>query len=283
LPKSSILGAACLALLLASPACAETGDKAEQSENSSDTALRSAISADWRAKDSMRDQYRHPYETIRFFQIEPGMSVIDFAPGSWYAKILIPYLGPEGRYIGVSRVYETSTSIQQVQQKAFTTIYPQQITEMLRGAGITGGARVGAINNLSDISELEGTVDRALVFRFMHNLDRRGVASAQLQQYHRLLKDDGLLGIVQHRAKEDAPDTYTDGSNGYLKQSDVIRFVEANGFELVEASEINANPKDTADHVGGVWQIPPSWASRDEAKRQIGESDRMTLLFRKRP
>ena len=117
----------------------------------------------------------------------------------------------------------------------------------------------------------------------MHNLERRGVLSAQLEQYHRLLKDDGLLGIVQHRAKEDAPDSYTDGSNGYLKQSEVIKLVEANGFELVATSEINANPKDTADHVGGVWQIPPSWASRDEAKRQIGESDRMTLLFRKRP
>lgn len=281
LAKSTILGAACMAMLLASPACAEDHGEAGQAEVTHDVALQSAIDADWRTDDRKRDQYRHPYETVKFFQIEPGMTVIDVMPGSWYAKILIPYLGEDGKYIGAARVYETSSAAQQAQQRAFPEVYPQRIGELMQSAGVTGGAKVSAINNLSDTSDLKGSVDRALIIRFMHNLGRRGVVSEELSNLHKLLKDDGLLGIVQHRAKTDAPDSYVDGSNGYLRQADVIKLVEAHGFELVENSEINANPKDTADHVGGVWQIPPSWSSRDEAKKQIGESDRMTLLFKK--
>ena len=61
---------------------------------------------------------------------------------------------------------------------------------------------------------------------------------------------------------------------------------ELNGFELVSESEINANPADKSDYERGVWTLPPVLASgdTDKAKYQaIGESDRMTLLFKKRP
>jgi predicted methyltransferase len=47
-------------------------------------------------------------------------------------------------------------------------------------------------------------------------------------------------------------------------------------------SDINANPLDSADHEGGVWQMPPSWGGKKPELENIGESDRMTLLFRKR-
>jgi predicted methyltransferase len=99
---------------------------------------------------------------------------------------------------------------------------------------------------------------------------------------HRLLKPDGLFGIEQHRAKAGAPDAYVDGSKGYLRQTDVIRMIEAHGFTLVGASEINANPADTADHPQGVWELPPSLRTKREELKAVGESDRMTLLFRKR-
>ena len=102
---------------------------------------------------------------------------------------------------------------------------------------------------------------------------------------HRLLKPGGMLGIVQHRARADAPDAYVDGSKGYLREKDVIAWVEAQGFELVGKSEVNANPRDPADHAAGVWTLPPSLrlGEQDRERYQaIGESDRMTLLFRKR-
>ena len=71
-----------------------------------------------------------------------------------------------------------------------------------------------------------------------------------------------------------------------------MQLAENAGFKLEESSEINANPKDTADHPLGVWMLPPNLAKPqpgtpeaagyDEAKyRAIGESDRMTLRFRK--
>jgi len=95
-----------------------------------------------------------------------------------------------------------------------------------------------------------------------------------------------MIGIEQHRARPDAPYAYADGSKGYLRQADVVRLMELNGFQLVRSSEINANPKDSANWPDGVWTLPPTLAlkDRDKAKYQaIGESDRMTLLFRKRP
>jgi predicted methyltransferase len=58
--------------------------------------------------------------------------------------------------------------------------------------------------------------------------------------------------------------------------------VESVGFKLAAKSEVNANPKDTADHKRGVWSLPPTLANKDEDRAKyiaIGESDRMTLKF----
>jgi predicted methyltransferase len=115
------------------------------------------------------------------------------------------------------------------------------------------------------------------------------VADHEIKALRSLLKDNGVIGIEQHRAKADAPYSYADGNMGYLRQADVVKFMEINGFEFVKSSEINANSKDTADHQAGVWTLPPALRlSKDDAASNakyvaIGESDRMTLLFKKRP
>ena len=62
----------------------------------------------------------------------------------------------------------------------------------------------------------------------------------------------------------------------------MIGLAEAAGFQLAEKSEVNANPKDTADHPRGVWTLPPTLALGDQDRDKylaIGESDRMTLKF----
>ncbi len=91
-----------------------------------------------------------------------------------------------------------------------------------------------------------------------------------------------MIGIVQHRAPEDATADYANGTKGYVRQADIVGYVEALGFELVGMSEVNANPADTADHAEGVWEVKPSWRTKRPELENIGESDRMTLLFRKR-
>lgn len=236
-----------------------------------------------RAADRARDVWRHPAETLAFFRVRPGMTVVDYLPSSgWYTRILVPYLGEDGRYIGLNPDVRAANERLRGMMGDMAATFPAKAAEW---TGVPA-SRIGAFNSDSLPAALNGTVDRVLIFREMHNFKRFGWLDAELATARGLLKPDGLLGIVQHRAKADAPDAYADGSKGYLREKDVIAWVEARGFELVARSEVNANPADPADHPAGVWTLPPSF-SQGEADRAryaaIGESDRMTLLFRKRP
>ena len=66
-------------------------------------ALTRALAMENRAEDRARDQYRHPFETLDFFQVKPGMTVVDYMPASgWYTRVLVPYLGEQGRYVGLT-------------------------------------------------------------------------------------------------------------------------------------------------------------------------------------
>jgi predicted methyltransferase len=154
-----------------------------------------------------------------------------------------------------------------------------------KAAGWTGvpAERIAAYNADAIPESLKGSVDRVLMIRSLHNLWRNGLLYRELMTVRDLLKEDGFLGIVQHRAKGDAPAAYTNGEKGYMREDDVIAMVEAHGFRYSGMTDVNANPKDTADHPQGVWELPPSLRTKREDLKAIGESDRMTLLFRKRP
>jgi predicted methyltransferase len=234
-----------------------------------------------READRPRDVYRHPAETVAFFRVRPGMTVVDYLPGSgWYTRVLVPYLGENGRYIGLNPDVRGATDKQRASMGDLASRFPA------KAAAWTGvpAARIGAYNSDSLPPALAGTVDRVIIMREVHNLAAWGMLPRELDTIHGLLKPDGLLGIEEHRAKPDAPDAYVDGSMGYMREADVIKAIESRGFRLVAKSEINANPKDPANWPAGVWTLPPSFSQgdADRAKYQsIGESDRMTLLFRK--
>lgn len=243
----------------------------------------------------LRYQYRHPGETIAFFGLEPGMTVVDTLPGGpgWYASILSPYLGAEGTLVGADFAHDMWSMFGSVDadwleaRKTWEADYVSSVTEL----GGEDGAKVGAITLGSVSSDLDGSADAFLMIRAVHHLNRLedegGYFTSALQEASRVLKSGGTLGVVQHRSPEDLPDEWAEGDNGYVKQSQVIAFVEAAGFEFVEASEINANPKDVPTTDDVVWRLPPSLGtSRDDEElrakmTEIGESDRMTLRFRK--
>lgn len=276
-----ILAAALMSVAAAAPAYAQEGHHAGMAMpgHAHHGALMEAIGDARRDADRARDQWRHPFETLDFFGVRPGMTVVDYMPaGGWYTRILVPYLGAQGRYVGITPDPAAADS-QRFRDYfgklpgEFQSAYP---------AWNLAGAPIAVHGSQAAPEAMKGAVDRVLIFREMHNLLRSGTMYTELTRLRAMLKDDGMLGIVQHRAPADAPADYTAGANGYLRQQDVIALVEAHGFELVGMSEINANPRDTADHEGGVWQLPPTLSRKNEALRSIGESDRMTLLFRKR-
>ncbi|MCZ8134956.1 MAG: methyltransferase [Porphyrobacter sp.] len=241
--------------------------------------LAAAINHPTRAEDKARDAHRHPAETLAFFHVGPEMKVGEYAPGGgWYSRLLGHYLGGEGQLVGLYANPLTASADPARQQRIRDTAAGFG-TEV---AGYTGlpAEKFSGIT-LDNLEGQKGTFDRILVMRAMHNLLRSGTADTELRAMRELLKDDGLLGIEQHRAKADAPWSYANGTKGYLRQQDVIDFMRVHGFELVAASEINANPKDTADHKEGVWEMPPVLATKRDDLKGLGESDRMTLLFKK--
>lgn len=241
--------------------------------------LSAAINHPSRAEDKARDAFRHPAETLAFFHVGPEMKVGEYAPGGgWYSRLLGHYLGGEGQLVGLYANPLTATADPARQER----IRNQAAGFGAEVAGYTGlPAEKFSGLTLDKAAEQKGTFDRILVIRAMHSPTRSGTADTEIRAMRELLKDDGLLGIIQHRAKPDAPWAYADGSKGYLKQQDMIDFMRLNGFELVAASEINANAKDPANHPEGVWEMPPSLATKREDLKGLGESDRMTLLFKK--
>ncbi len=257
-----------------------------------DAALRAVVDAR-SEQDRARDSARHPVETLQFFRVEPGMTVAEGLPGGgWYTQILAGYLGSEGTLYGVNyadrmwEMFSWATPEWIAARKAGAAQFPALV------AGFTdNGVRARGFTFEAVPSEVKGTVDRVLMIRALHNLNRfdaqADTRSRALADIHAMLKPDGLVGVVQHRAPEDASDEGAQGARGYLKQSAVIAMFEAAGFALVASADINANPKDRPGETDVVWRLPPSLRGTQEgtperaAMELIGESDRMTLLFRK--
>lgn len=247
-------------------------------------ALKAAVADPLRKQDQPRDAARHPVETLTFFGVAPTMKVGEYAPGGeWYSRLLGLYLGKQGHLVGLYFNTQSGAFKPDSQEKIRKSAaeYPADVAKF---TGIDASHFAGY--TLDAVPEAEkGTFDVIIIPRMMHNLLNWNIADSEIKAMRGLLKPGGLIGIEQHRAKADAPYSYTDGSKGYLREADVIRFMELNGFTLAGKSEANANPKDSANWPDGVWTLPPTFALKDQDKAKyqaIGESDRMTLLFRKR-
>lgn len=243
-----------------------------------------------------RFRYRHPQETIGFFGIEPGMTVVEGLPGTgWYTKILLPYLGSDGRLIGANYPLDLwpnfpfATEEFMAEMSQWLENWPAGAEEW-RGED---GAKIGAFWFGAMPDEMAGTADVVFFVRMLHNVWRfqsegKGdYLDMALEDAYEVLKPGGVLGVVQHHARDDKSDEWANGSHGYMKKQFVIDRVVAAGFEFVAESDINANPKDQPSDDDVVWRLPPTYATSrdDEALKAkyaaIGESNRMTLKFRK--
>lgn len=241
-----------------------------------------------------RDQYRHPAETLAFFKVKPGMVVAEALPGGgWYSGILANYLGKDGALYGINYVdsmwarFGFFSEERIAERKAATKGFPEVVAKLSDNGIKTDGYTFETVP-----ASMNGTVDRVLFIRALHNLNRfeeeAGTLTQALNSTYRMLKTGGMVGVVQHEVAESAEDSFATGARGYLKESAVITAFENAGFELIASSDVNKNPKDMPSGDDFVWRLPPSLsgARDDEAKKKameaIGESNRMTLLFLKK-
>lgn len=243
-------------LALAGPALAQTPRPSQDPALirpmvQEDEVLKAAIASDSRAEaDRARDIYRHPYESLTFWGLRPGLTVVEIEPGraGWWSEILQPYTeATGGRYVAVNRPLES-------------------------------------------MGVAPGEADFVLVARAFHNWHRAGRTDAYMAAFFDALAPGGILAVEQHRAPAGS-DVDLTASTGYVPESYVISAALKAGFELEASSDLNANPADDRQHAFGVWTLPPVRRSEGddrvltEAERAaydaIGESDRMTLRFRK--
>ena len=244
-----------------------------------DSALDAALAGEHRSEaNRARDAYRHPVETLGFFGIEPDMTVVELWPGrGWYTEVLAPYLRDKGKLYAAHFPAQSNVEYYQKGLAAFKAMLAANPAlydrVVLTELGPPDSVAVAPA----------ASADAVLTFRNMHNWMGQGNDVKVMQAAFAALKPGGVLGVVEHRAAANATAEQVKDS-GYMTEEMVIKAAEAAGFVLEAKSEINANPRDTRDHLKGVWTLPPSLALGDTDREKyvaIGESDRMTLRFRK--
>lgn len=248
-------------------------------------SLEWAVAGEWRGDDRTRDAWRHPQETLEFFEIDPSGTIVEIWPGNgWYARILAPWTAANGgTYIAATFPEDSPSEARREARESFV--------EDMGANPAFGAVQVGDFSaDASDIAPA-GSVDAVLTFRNVHNWMSGGFAERAFADFHTVLRPGGVLGVVEHRL----PDTREQdprASSGYVQEAYIIALAEEAGFEFVGRSDVNANPADTADHPFGVWTLPPVGRTSPFGEAEnpsfdrapfdaIGESDRMTLLFRK--
>ena len=234
-------------------------------------ALAAAVNAPSRSPDNVaRDPARHPLQTLAFFGVTPTQTVIELWPGrGWFTEILAPLEREQGKLVAA---VPTGDYLKPYQDflAAKPEVYDRvQLLALSPPSQLTLGP--------------DGSADAVLTFRNLHGWINGGYAPQLLEAVFRVLKPGGVFGVEEHRAPPGATPEAS-AKTGYVSEEATIAMATKAGLVLEERSEINANPKDTKDYENGVWSLPPSYRGGDVERAKfaaIGESDRMTLRFRK--
>jgi len=244
------------------------------------------VAGSWRTpEDRARDRWRHPAQSLEFWGLRPGWTVVEFWPGAgWYTDILAPFLAATG-----GKLYAADLQADDPSDPAAAEIDAAFRRKLRSRPRLYGAVEITAFGPTSGPVAPAGSADLVLFLRNLHNWMAAGIAEKGFHDAFQALKPGGVLGVEEHRADPGGvPDLLA--ASGYVQQDYVIQMAREAGFVLDKASETNANPRDTKDHPFGVWTLPPVRRSSprgdppdpdfDHAPFEaIGESDRMTLRF----
>ncbi|GAB3243089.1 class I SAM-dependent methyltransferase [Chitinimonas naiadis] len=279
--QSRLVGAGGLLLLAAfllHTPWAQAAEAAAPTATVATQSLQPILSGSWRSeKNSARDIYRHPAETLAFFGVQPNSQLIEITPGGgWYTEILAPWLKQQGSYtaaiVNPDKVEGRDRDYYGKGRSSFQA-------KLAGDAERYGKVQVREFDLAQPSFGPSASADTVLSFRNVHNWVDAGNEKAYFKAFFEVLKPGGVLGIVDHRAVAGKP---LEKSTGYLPEAYVIQLASEAGFLLTGSSEVNANAKDTKDHPKGVWTLPPTLALGEQDKAKylaIGESDRFTLRF----
>lgn len=197
-----------------------------------------------------QDAERMPIEVYGFLGIEPGMTVADLWPGGGYNTFLLSKaVGDEGT------VYSALDFYTQFREGAMATALRERVET-------DGLANVMVVDTIGEIPA--GSVDVAIAVRNYHDVyGFGGDVAATVADIHAALAPGGVVGIVEVATDREGWDEETHRLNEQV----VIDDFTAGGFELVESSDMLANPDD--DH---------SISGFDEGRQTM---DRYLLKFRK--
>lgn len=240
--------------------------------------LTQALAGEHRSdKNKARDMYRHPGKTLAFFGFNPKMTVVEIAPGGgWYTEILAPALKGSGKLYGA---HYPDTG-----EDNYYSNSRKRLEKKLAGSSVFSEVELtNFVPKKASVLAPAGSADLVLTFRNLHNWGHEGVEQL-FKDAAKALKTGGVLGVVEHRMPADM-EWEKNKRSGYFPQADVVKLANEAGFKLAGSSEVNANPKDSANHPKGVWTLPPVLRLGEQDKEKylaIGESDRMTLKFVKK-